>query len=526
MLKPSMSRRLSPVGLLLLIINGTIGSAWLFAPFYSAKIAGPHAIIAWIIGGIMTITIALAFAETSARLPLAGGTTEVANHTHGALTAFVISWIAWLSNITMPPIEVQAVLQYAANYIPALVKISGGTNVLSPIGFGAAVVLMFFLATLNVLSLKNIVRSNSFILAFKFITITLTIVAIIHAKFNIANFSSVHYPIGNSATWKGILAAVATGGIAFAFTGFKHGVELAGESKNPQFTVPFAIIGSVVLCLLLYIGLQIAFIGSLDAHSIVNGWSHLSFTGELGPFAGIATAVGLVWLARLLMVDAVVSPLGAGSVYVSSNARIAYAMSLKGYFPKLLAHLNNKELPTKAIYFNTVIGILLFLPLPNWQNMVSFLVSIMVVSYAMGPIALISMRKFSQPSPGAFKLPCAQILGLIGFYFCNLISYWTGWSTMSKFSMALGLGVIVFIIAYFRMDRSAKANMGFRSLIWLLPYFLGLILISYLGAFGGKQLFNFGWDFLVIAIFSIVIFYLAIACAQNNSASLKTTNSV
>ena len=517
-----MLRRLSPMGLLLLIVNGTIGSAWLFAPFYAAQIAGPHALIAWIIGGVMTITIALAFAETSSRLPLAGGTTEVANHTHGGLTAFTVSWIAWLSNITMPPIEVQAVLQYAANYIPALTKISGGTNVLSGVGFGAAILLMLFLTTLNILSLKNIVRSNSFILAFKFITIALTIVAIIHAKFNIVNFASANYPIASGDTWKGILAAVATGGIAFAFTGFKHGVELAGESTNPQFTVPFAIIGSVVLCLILYMGLQVAFIGSIDPSLITQGWQHLSFTGDLGPFAGIATAVGLVWLARLLMVDAVVSPLGAGSVYVSSNARIAYAMSKKGYFPQLLSHLNGKQLPVKAIFFNTFIGVLLFLPLPNWQNMVSFLVSIMVVSYAMGPIALISMRKFSQPKTGTFKLPFANILGLVGFYFCNLISYWTGWSTMSKFSIALALGVLVFIIAYMRMDRPEKKNMGFRSLMWLVPYFLGLILISYLGAFGGKQLFTFGWDFLVIAIFSIIIFYLAIACAQNNSSQLKT----
>jgi amino acid transporter len=510
-----MRRDFSAVGLLLLIVNGTIGSAWLFAPYYSAKIAGHYAIIAWLIGGLMTITIALAFAETSARIPLAGGTTEVAEHTHGGLTAFSVSWIAWLSNITMPPIEVQAVLQYASKYIPALTHTVHGTAVLTGIGFISAILLMIFLTALNILSLKNIVRSNFLILVFKLVTIGLTIFAIMNTQFIGANFMSVGQPLLSASVWKGILAAVATGGIAFAFTGFKHGVELAGESKNPQLTVPLAIIGSTLLCLLLYLGLQVAFIGSLDEKALLHGWSNLSFTGDVGPFAGIAAGLGLFWLARLLMVDAVISPLGAGSVYISSNARIAYAMSTKGYFPQWLSYLNHKSLPINAIFFNSFVGILLFLPLPSWQNMVSFLVSIMVISYAMGPIAMMSMRKSSAVQTAGFSLPGAKFLGLLGFYFCNLISYWTGWDTMSKFMIALLIGAIVFIFAFFRMTVEEKSKMKYRSAIWLIGYFFGLILISYLGSFNGKGIIPFGWDFLVIALFSIGIFYWAIRSRQN-----------
>ena len=62
-------RRFSPLNLLL----GMVGSAWLFAPLYAAKIAGPYAVYAWIIGGIITVLIALTFAELSTFLPLAGG---------------------------------------------------------------------------------------------------------------------------------------------------------------------------------------------------------------------------------------------------------------------------------------------------------------------------------------------------------------------------------------------------------------------------------------------------------------------
>jgi amino acid transporter len=72
-----LNRRFSPISLLMLSINGMIGSAWLFAPLYAAKIAGAGAIIAWIIGGGATALIALTFAELSVLLPVAGVTVRL-----------------------------------------------------------------------------------------------------------------------------------------------------------------------------------------------------------------------------------------------------------------------------------------------------------------------------------------------------------------------------------------------------------------------------------------------------------------
>src|SRR3990172_3756571 len=97
-----LNRRFTPIHMLLLSINGMIGSAWLFAPLYAAKIAGSAAIIAWILGGAATILIALTFAELSTLFPVAGGTTRLPQLSHGALTSFIMSWVAWLSCVTMP----------------------------------------------------------------------------------------------------------------------------------------------------------------------------------------------------------------------------------------------------------------------------------------------------------------------------------------------------------------------------------------------------------------------------------------
>lgn len=510
-----LNRRFSPINLLMLSINGMIGSAWLFAPLYAAKIAGSGAIIAWIIGGGATALIALTFAELSVLLPVAGGTAQIPQLSHGSFTSFIVSWVAWLSALTMAPIEVQAVLQYASTYFPSLTHSVDGTPILTSLGMCWATLLMLSLCIINIASFKGLIRFNFILFLFKVCVIFLTIFMLIKVNFHTENFAGIGQAAVTSSGWHAILAAVASGGIAFAFTGFKHGVELAGEAKKLAIAIPLAIVGSVVCCLILYMGLQIAFIGALKPEALANGWQHLSFVGDVGPFAGLAAGLGLIWLLKLLYVDAAVSPLGAGLIYVTSTARILYAMSKIGYVPGFLSRISKNNFPVSAIFANFVIGMCLFLPFKGWSAMVSFLVSAMVISYAVGPIALLCLRLELPNEKRHFRLPFPKIICLLAFYFCNLLSYWTGWDTVNKLAIAILMGVIIFSVAYLRGKLKAT-SLGMKSVLWIVPYFLGLTLISYLGAFGGKNIIPFGWDFLVIAIFSMIILYLAVISRSKN----------
>jgi amino acid transporter len=508
-----LNRRFSPIHLLMLSINGMVGSAWLFAPFYAAKMAGSGAIIAWLIGGIATACIALTFAELSVLFPVAGGTAQIPQLSHGMFTSFVLSWLAWLSALTMAPIEVQAVLLYASTYFTSLTHNVDGNSLLTGVGICWATVMMLTFCIINIASFKGLIRFNFILFLFKISIIIITIITLIKFSFHTENFI-LH---SNFTSWHAILTAVATGGVAFAFTGFKHGVELAGEAKRLTLAIPLAIVGSVICCLILYIGLQIAFIGALTPDSLAQGWNHLSFKGDVGPFAGLAAGLGLMWLLYLLYIDATVSPSGAGLIYVTSTARILYAMSRIGYLPRFLTRLNKQGFPVAAIAVNFMIGMFLFLPLPGWQSMVSFLVSGMVLSYAIGPIALICLRLELPHAKRPFRLPAANIICLLSFYFCNLMSYWTGWDTISKLAIAILIGLFVFFMVCVK-NKKPFHTLGFKSGMWLVPYLTGLILISYLGAFGGKQIIPFGWDFLVIGIFSVFSFYLAI---HNRSKALS-----
>ena len=509
MIASKLNRRFTPLGLLTLSINGMVGSAWLFAPLYAAKMAGPAAIIAWLIAGLATGVIALTFAELSSMFPVAGGTAQIPQMSHGTFTSFIISWTAWLSALTMAPIEVQAILQYASNYFTSLVELKSGVPVLSWTGLVWATLLMLLFCMINIVSYKGLVRFNSVLFTFKIIVILLVIYFLVNTSFHPQNFIGM-LPDNSAANgWQAILIAIATGGVAFAFTGFKHGVELAGEAKKFAIAIPLAIVGSVVCCLILYLGLQIAFIGALEPPALAHGWSNLQFIGDAGPFAGLAAGLGLIWLAKLLYIDAVVSPSGAGLIYVTSTARILYAMSQIGYVPRWLSYLNQQQFPVAAIAVNFVIGMFIFLPFPGWQAMVSFLVSGMVISYAIGPIALLCMRKSVADDKRPFKLPAANVLCLLAFYFCNLLSYWTGWETIHKLAIAIIIGIVLFFIACLR-GRLQMQHIGLRSSMWMIPYLSGLVIISWLGAFGGKNIIPFGWDFVVIGVFSIVILCLSV----------------
>ncbi len=109
-----------------------------------------------------------------------------------------------------------------------------------------------------------------------------------------------------------ILTAVATSGIVFSYNGFQSPVNLAGEARDPGRSVPLAIFGSIVLSAIIYVLLQIAFVAAVPPAQLLSGWSTLQYSS---PFAQLALALNLNWLALLLYGDAFISPSGTGTTY-------------------------------------------------------------------------------------------------------------------------------------------------------------------------------------------------------------------
>ena len=506
---PTLHRDVGLAGLLFASLGGIIGSGWLFGALYAAQEAGPAALLSWVIGGLAVVLLALIYAELGSAYPLSGGIARFPHFTHGSWVSFTIGWVAWLGYITVAPIEVEAAMQYASNYLPWLTHTVNGIVVLSGPGYGIAALLMLVFVVINLVGVKQMANTNTGIGLWKLAIPILTFIVIMSTSFHPSNLVAFggFFPYGA----KGILSAISTSGIIFSFLGFRQAIELAGESKNPKRNIPFATIGSVLIGIVIYVLLQLALLGSVNPAQLAQGWAKLSYPGHFGPFAGLAVTLGLSWLAILLYIDSVVSPGGTGLIYTSSTARLVYAMARNKYLPKWLAKLNNRGVPMWGIISTFILGVIVFLPFPGWQSLVGFISSAIVLSYGIGPITLIALRKQQPALERPFRLGAAGFWAPIAFIIGNLIVYWTGWNTDWKLFIAILAGFVIFAITVAFSRQEERAHLNLRNGYWMIVYFLGLAVISYLGSFGGGlNVLPFGWDFLVLSIFSLVIFYWAV----------------
>ena len=113
-------RDIGVVGLLFTSVGSIIGSGWLFGALSASKIAGPAALLSWVIGGGAMILLALVHAELGGMYPVAGGSARFPHYAFGSLIGFAGGWFAFIGAVTTAPIEVEAALQYASNYISGL----------------------------------------------------------------------------------------------------------------------------------------------------------------------------------------------------------------------------------------------------------------------------------------------------------------------------------------------------------------------------------------------------------------------
>ena len=288
---------------------------------------------------------------------------------------------------------------------------------------------------------------------------------------------------------------------------------MAGESKNPSRNVPIAVIGSVGIVAVLYLLLQLAFLVGIAPADLQHGWAAVTTSGfgAYGPFASIATALGLSWVAALLYIDAFVSPAGCGLVYIATTARTSYAMGRNlGLAGSSVSWVSKEGVPVVSIVLAAGLGLLFLLPFPSWQVLVSFITSSLVMMYGLMPPAAAAMRRQLPKTERPYRVPGGDVLLFLGFLVANFIIFWSGWETNWKLLIAIGIGVALLAPSFAK--RESRAGLDLRHGWWLLPYLVGLGVLSYLGTFGGgRGYIPFGWDFLVVIVFSAVIWWLALA---------------
>ncbi|MBK0009680.1 APC family permease [Bacillus sp. S35] len=507
--KGKFKREISLMDLTFIGFGSMFGSGWLFAASHVTGIAGPAGIISWVIGGVSILLLGLVYCELGASLPRAGGIVRYPAYTHGPILGYLLGFITLIAFSSLIAIEVEAARQYAAAWWPSLTKENSTLPTLSGWLLQFGLIVAFFL--LNYWSVKVFAKSNFIITIFKFFVPALTIVVLlIHLHGD--NFSSVGFaPFGFS----GVQAAISAGGVIFAYLGLTPIVSVASEAKNPQRTIPIALILSVISSTIVYVLLQVAFIGSIPTDMLGQGWANISHEFSL-PFKDISVILGLGWMVYFIVSDAIISPSGTGNIYMSATPRVVYGWAKSGTLFQIFSKVDAKSgIPRPALWLTFVFSIFWTLPFPSWEALINVVSAALVLSYAIAPITTAALRKRVPELDRPFWVKGMSIIGPLSFIVASLIVYWSGWKTLS---WLLSSQVLMFIIYLFFKKRVPTSQVSFtqqiKSSLWLIFYYVALMIVSYFGMFGGgKGLLIYSTDLVGVTIVSLISYYWAVHTA-------------
>ncbi|HEX2903878.1 MAG TPA: APC family permease [Jatrophihabitans sp.] len=504
-----LQHKLGFTGLTAVGFSNIVGSGWLFSAALTAQAAGPAALLAWVGAGLLCLVIALVMVELSAREPEAGATVRWPLRSSGQLVASVVG-VSVLLTVGATAAEISAILKYAAHYLRWLQNPHGK---LTLPGVGVAMLLAVLLSALNWYGVRLFAALNNLITVVKVVVPLLTVVALIIAGFHPSHLTDHggFAPYGYSA----VLSSLAVGGVVYSVNGFQAAADFSGEARDAGRDVPRAVVAGIGLAVLLYLLLQLAFLFAVpDAMLAKAGWHGVSFDS---PFGELAILLNLHWLSVLLYADAVVSPGGSAYVGVAIDTRHSYALAKNGVLPRFfLAVERGSGIPRRALLLNLVVILVFLLPFSSWQQVVSVVGDLYLLTYAAVAVAAAILI-----GPHARRLaswvPPLRVLAPLAFVVATEFVYWSGWHELRIALPLTLLGVPLYLVQYWGTPGLAA---GVRRGSWLVGYLLVLLLLSWTGTFTGRGWLGAPWDSLAVAVLGVLTFALAVRSGEPQQVEL------
>lgn len=492
-----MQTRISTWQLALLSTGSMIGSGWLFSPYYGLQTAGGAVLLAWVLAAALSLLVSLSFARMCSAFPVVGGTYRLLGITHPRSTANVFLILGWLSYVVFLPLEAQSVVQYLAFWWPGLVRhLASGEVELSWTGLGIGVLLVLGITWFNTLHITRVAQANAWVSVWKIAVPLLVALAVIGLYGRREHFAA-HWSAGQGGLLglEPALMAVIGSGLAFAFAGFQNGLILANQVREPRRALPFSLYLPLLLGLLLYMLLSASFMASMPA-----GGGGLAEAAA--PLLGLVSVLGLGLLTPLLLVDAVIAPMGTANVFVAVTARILYACGYELRPSGWLTRLNRHGSPTAALWINAAVGLLFLLPFPTWKQLVGFLSSMVVFAYLAGPVSLLVLSRAKGQVAGVpGGAARARLVGAAGFLCSTWLVYWGGRHNLGWLLLALLFAIAV---QGWLEGRGAAVRRDLRVNAYLVGFVAVLCALSWARHFDWMA---FPWDNVAAALAG------ALACA-------------
>ncbi|MEV7781895.1 APC family permease [Kitasatospora sp. NPDC088351] len=506
-------RSLGTISLTAVGLGSIIGSGWLFGAERAARLAGPASIVAWVIGAAVALTIALTYSELGSMFPKAGGMVRYGQYSHGSLAGYLAAWANWIAIVSVIPGEATASVQYMSSWHFGWAQGLFNGQELTVSGVAVAGVLLVGYFALNWFAITLFAKTNTAITVFKVVVPTLTASALLLAHFDTSHFQD-HGGFAPNG-WSAVFTAVAVSGIVWAFNGFQSPLNLAGEARNPGKSLPMAVIGSILIALVIYVVLQIAFLGAVPTADLSQGWGGLAYTS---PLADLSIAWGLNWLALLLYADAFVSPSGTGMIYAATTSRMIHGVQENGHLPAVFGRVDPKTgIPRPALLLNLLIAFLFLAVFRGWGSLAEIVSVATVISYITGPVAVMALRRLAPELPRPVRLRAMPVIAPTAMVFGSLVLYWARWPLTGKVILLMAAGLPIW--AWYELRKPwAELKPHLKAGVWMIAYLFVMAGVSWAGSadFGGHGYLPEGWDLLIVAVLALAFYRWGLRSAWQN----------
>ena len=455
----SLKRTLGPVSLIMLGIGAIIG-AGLFVRTADAIAdrSGPSVTLAFIVAGFGCAFAGLCYAEFASMIPVAGSAYTYSYATMGELIAWIIGWdlvleyavgaatvaVSWsqYANRVLDWFGWRIPFQWSHSPLETAMMGNGERGIINL----PALFILLLLSALLIKGTKESALVNAFIVILK-VTIVVLVISIGWGFINPANHTpfipaSTEYVTSAGIThhFGGLLGILGAAGVVFfAYIGFDAVSTAAQEAKNPSRDMPIGILGSLVVCTVLYV---------LFSY-VLSGVATVQDFRTAGREASVAFAItkymhGYEWLSKSVTLAILAGFSSVILVMLLGQSRVFYSMSHDGLVPKIFCDIHPKfRTPYKSnMLFFVFTGLFAaFLP----EDIVGEMTSIgTLFAFVLVCIAVWILRVKRPDLPRAFKVPAVPIVTPLGVIICAAMIYGLGWTNWLRLGVWLVIGLAIY----------------------------------------------------------------------------------
>jgi len=436
-------------------VGAIVGTGILTLIGVGAGKAGPAVILSFAIAGIICAAAALAYAEVATMIPAAGSAYTYSYYTFGEL----IAWMIGVALILEYTLVVSAVAVgwsgYAAGFLQwihlglpnALIQgpeLGGVINL-------PAIFIIWVVAGLLIAGTRESATLNAILVVIKMAALALFI-AVALPVFNADHFHPFMpfgFPkTGASGSEVGVMAAAAI--IFFAFYGFDAIATAAEEAKNPSRDLAIGIVGSMVVCVVIYMIVAAAAIGAV---------AYTGFKDSAEPLALILRTIGQPWAAGVLGASAVIALPTVILAFFYGQSRIFFTVARDGLLPQTLARVSARGTPVRITVFTAIVTSV-FAGLIPLAKIAALANAGTLAAFVAVCAAMLVLRQREPNRERKFRAPLPWVVGLVGILGCLYLFYSLPRQTQLFFVGAQVIGVILyFIYGHGAADR-ARAKSG------------------------------------------------------------------